>query len=176
MKKVKILLGIVVVAIALGCEGPQGPPGRDGVNGANGADGADAERASVFEQAVTFAYDVDNNLWSSEVLSFGNTSGGDVFLAYVSLDENLFTSLPASFFDEFGEFQYVFDHDADSVQFQIIGDNDLSDLGVEFTDNIVTRVAIIPGDLVAEFNVNGEMDIISLMKQMNISETDIIFQ
>ena len=170
MKKIQILLGIVVIAFAFGCEGPQGPPGRDGF------DGEDAQRASVFEQTVTFAYDVDNNLWSSEVLSFGNTVNGDVFLAYVSLDDNLFTSLPASFFDEFGEFQYVFDHDMDSVQFQIIGDNDLSTLGVDFTDNVVTRVAIVPGDLVAEFNVNGDMDIISLMKQMNISETDIIFQ
>lgn len=176
MTRIKVLFGIIVAALAISCEGPTGPPGPPGFDGRDGVDGLDAPRAEVYEQVLNFAYDPELNIWSSEVISFDGALAGDVYLGYVSLGDGLFTSLPASFFDEFGEFQYVFDHDFDSVQFQIIGDNDLSTLGIEFTDNVTTRIAIIPAVLFSESDLNSGLDIISLMQKMNINETDIILQ
>jgi hypothetical protein len=130
----------------------------------------------VYEQTLNFGYDAELNIWSSEIISFDGALASDVYIGYVSLGDGLFTSMPASFFDEFGEFQYVFDHDFESVQFQIIGDNDLSNLSIEFTDNITTRIAIIPAELFSESNLDSNMDILSLMQKMDLNETDIILQ
>ncbi|MEM1259981.1 MAG: hypothetical protein AAGH81_15740 [Bacteroidota bacterium] len=176
MKKIKLLLGIVLVALTLGCEGSDGPPGPPGLDGLDGQDGEDALSAEVYEQTINFSFDSDINTWSSEIISFNGALDGDIYIGYVSLGDGLFTNLPASFFDEFGEFQYVFDHDFDSVQFQIIGDNDLSTLSVDFTDNVTTRIAIIPAELFLNYGLNNSLDIISLMQKMDINETDIILQ
>ncbi|MGD1945268.1 MAG: hypothetical protein ACFB0A_03110 [Croceivirga sp.] len=176
MKKIKVLFGIMLAVLAIGCEGPQGPPGPQGFDGLDGQDGQDAATAEVYEQVLNFTYDDETNTWGSEIVSFNGALESDVYIAYVSLDDGLFTSLPASLFDEFGEFQYVFDHDIDSVQFQIIGDNDLSDLNVSFTDNVVTRIAIIPANLFIDSNLDSKMDILSLMDKISVTEEDIISQ
>lgn len=167
MKKIKLLIGIIGLIAALSCEGPPGPPGLDGI---------DAPRSEVYEQSVSFTYDPVDNVWNSDIVSFNNALSGDVYLGFVSLGDDIFTSLPASFFDEFGEFQYVYDHDFESVQFQIIGDNDLSNLSLDFTTNVITRIAIIPADLFAESNLDADIDMTSLMEQINLVETDIISQ
>ena len=70
----------------------------------------------------------------------------------------------------------MYDHDFESVQFQIIGDNDLSNLSLDFTTNVITRIAIIPADLFAESNLDADIDMTSLMEQINLVETDIISQ
>lgn len=170
MQKIKLIFGAIGILLFMSCEGPQGPPGFDGLNG------LDAPRAEVYEQTLNFSYDTETNIWNSEIISFNDALQGDIYLGYVSLGDGLFTSLPASFFDEFGEFQYTFDHDFDTVQFQIIGDNDLSDLGIDFTDNVITRIAIIPADFFSQSNISIGMDINSLMQEINVSETDIIIQ
>lgn len=173
MKKIKLLFGIVLATLSIGCEGPEGLPGRDGLDGQDGVDGA---RAEVYEQTLNFTFDAANNTWNSEVVSFDDALEGDVYLGFVSLENGLFTSLPASFFDEFGEFQYVYNHDFDTVQFQIIADNDIADLGTDFTQNVLTRIAIIPADLFSESGIDGSIDILSLMDKMNVTASDIILQ
>ena len=166
MKKLKLILGSALIVLFMSCEGDQGPPGFDGIDG-------DAE---VFEQTVNFTFDADTGVWNSEIVSFDGALEGDVYFGFVSLGDGLFTNLPASFFDEFGEFQYVFDHNFDTVQFQIIGDSDLSTLGPEFTNNVVTRIAVIPAELFADSNFSSQFDINSLMNELNLNESDIIIQ
>lgn len=167
MRKIKFILSAIIVLSFMACEGPQGPSGLDGL---------DAPKAEVYEQTLNFSYDAESNIWDSEVLSFDGALAGDIYLGYISLGDGLFTSLPASFFGEFGEFQYVFDHDFDTVQFQIIGDNDLSSLGLDFTNGVVTRIAIIPADLFASSNLTQQIDISSLMNNLNLNDDDIIIQ
>jgi hypothetical protein len=167
MRKIKFILGTISALFIMSCEGPQGPPGFDGI---------DALQAEVFEQTLTFTFDAESNTWNSETITFDGALSGDVYLGFVSLGNGVFTSLPASFFDEFGEYQYVFEHDFNNVQFQIIGDNDLSTLDASITNNILTRVAVIPADLFSSSNLVEGMDISSLMTNLNISENDIILQ
>ena len=167
MKKLKLILGTALIVLFMSCEGDQGPPGFDG---------EDALQAEVFEQTVNFTFDTESNTWNSEIVSFDGALEGDVYLGFVSLGTGIFTSLPASFFDDLGEFQYTFDHDFDTVQFQIIGDNDLSTLGTDFTDGVVTRIAVIPAELFADSNFNSELDINSLMQGLDLDESDIIVQ
>jgi len=168
MSKLRLLFGIFgIAAILLSCEGPEGPPGFDGLNG------ADAPLPQVFEEVVSFVFEADNNIWRSEVLTFDGTVNGDIFQVFISFDPGFYTPLPASVFDEFGEFQYVFDHDLDSVELQIIGDSDLSGLDATSTDNVPIRVAIIPAELNSEFVGLETMDFESLMSTLNLGTNDI---
>ena len=170
MKKIKLILGALLVLIISSCDGPQGPPGFDGFDGMDGEDGLSA---SVFEENVSFTFFEDDNVWVSNTLTFDGVINGDVFLVFISLGDNLFTPLPASIFDEFGEFQYIFDHDIDSVQLQIIGDSDLSGLDAASTENILTRVAIIPAELVSEFNAENITSLEQIMSLSGLTNDDI---
>lgn len=168
MKKYNLILGALITLFFLSCEGPQGPPGFDG------EDGSDAPIPLVFEENVNFTYIVEDNVWVGDVLSYNNIIDGDIFLVFISLSDNLYTPLPASFFDEFGEFQYVFDHDINSVELQIIGDNDLSSLGAFNTQNVPARVAIIPADLISGLSSKDLMSIDKVMSLTGLTSDDII--
>ena len=176
MKKFNLILGAFITLFLLACEGPQGPPGFDGIQGPPGRDGLDAPLPSVFEENVNFTYDINNNVWISDIFSYTNIVDGDIFLVYISLADGLYTPLPASIFDEFGEFQYVFDHDINSVELQIIGDNDLSTLGSFNTQNIPTRVAIIPADLISGLSSKDLMSLDKVMSITGLSSDDIIYR
>ncbi|WP_343486738.1 hypothetical protein [Allomuricauda sp. d1] len=162
----KTVLAALFIITAFACEGPQGPPGPPGLDGLDGADTI----ATVFQESVSFEYLTEANTWVSDILSYDGVLEGDVFLVYISFGNDLYTPLPASVFDEFGEFQYVFDHDINTVELQIIGDSDLSGLDAASTQNIPVRVAIIPADFRSEFNAQ---DFISLEKVMDISGLDV---
>ncbi|WGK64570.1 hypothetical protein [Croceiramulus getboli] len=172
MKKLLVLLFIPLFALTA-CEGPQGPPGPPGFDGVDGLDGLDAPLPSVFEEVVSFDYDADLNTWFSPILEYNGTVDGDIFLVYIDLGNSLFTPLPASFFDEFGTYQYTFDHDFESVQMQIIGDNDLSTLDLNSTENVLFRVAIIPAVLSEDFNASDFKSFESFMAAFDLSTEDI---
>lgn len=171
MKKISLVLGAFITLFLLSCEGPTGPPGFDGLDG---EDGLDAPLPAVFEENVNFTYVPEDNVWISDLLSYSGTVDGDIYLVYISLADGLFTPLPASIFDEFGEFQYVFDHDVDTVELQIIGDSDLSTLGAFNTQNIPTRVAIIPAELISGFSAKDLMSIDNVMSLSGLTSDDII--
>ena len=162
MQKIKLILGTALVLFFMSCEGPEGPPGLD------------AELPAVFEENATFSYIAEDNIWVSNLLTFNGTFDGDIFLVFISLQDGLFTPLPASIFDEFGEFQYVFDYNIDSVELQIIGDSDLSGLDAASTVNIPTRVAIIPAELISEFSATDLLSVDQIMSIGGLSEDDII--
>ena len=171
MSKLRLLFGIFgIAALILSCEGPQGPPGFDGLDG---LDGLDAPIPQVFEEVVTFVYEAENNIWRSEVLTYEGTVNGDIFQVFISFDAGFFTPLPASVFDEFGEFQYVFDHDVNSVELQIIGDSDLSGLDAASTNNVPIRVAIIPAELRSGLVGLETMDFETLMSTLDLDGGDI---
>ncbi len=163
----KLFFGLLGVVLFFSCEGPEGPPGFDGL------DGLDAPIPLVFAETVNFTFDADNNIWRSEELTFDGTVNGDIWQVFISFDPGFFTPLPASVFDEFGEFQYIFDHNVDSVQLQIIGDSDLSGLDAASTTNINIRVAIIPAELRSEFVGLETMDFESFMEAINLDVGDV---
>ena len=168
MQKIKLILGSFLVLFFISCEGPQGPPGFDGF------DGEDAPLPLVFEETANFTYIPEDNIWVSNTLSFDGVVNGDIFLVFISLSNDLFTPLPASIFDEFGEFQYVFDHDINTVELQIIGDSDLSGLDATSTQNLPTRVAIIPAELVSEFSAENLTSLDQIMSVSGLTQDDII--
>ena len=167
MKKITIILSLFTLVLA-SCSGSDG---RDGIDG---LDGLDAPKPTVFEDRANYTYDTNGNIWTSQIFSFNGSEPGDIYLAYISLNnDGIFTNMPTSIFDDQGEFQYVFDHDFDTVQMQIIGDSDLSGLDAASTTNVLVRVAIIPADLVSSFNQDDFANYDSLMSALNIQESDI---
>ncbi|WP_350287039.1 hypothetical protein [uncultured Croceitalea sp.] len=170
MNKIKSFFGIVFIALAFACEGPQGPSGFDG---RDGEDGLDAPLTQVFQETVDFTYDIDNNIWRSNLLTYDGVVNGDVYLVYISFENGFYTPLPASVFDEFGEFQYIFDHDVTSVELQIIGDSDLSGLDLASTEGIPVRVVILPAELRAELSNVDVMNFESLMFKTGLDQGDI---
>ena len=168
MKKFKLFLGAFLILIISACDGNDGPPGIDGL------DGEPAPLPLVFEESLDFSFIDTDNIWVSDTISFDGVIDGDIFLVFISLGDNLFTPLPASIFDEFGEFQYIFDHDIDSVELQIIGDSDLSGLDAQSTQNLLTRVAIIPAELVSEFNPENLTSLDDIMSISGLTSDDII--
>lgn len=163
MKKIFGLLTLLTLVFTA-CEGDPGPPGPAGPAGPE-------TLATVFEETANFEYDAENNIWLSEIFEYNGTLDGDVFLVYLDLDNGLWTNLPASYFDDQGEFQYVFDHDISTVQVSIIGDSDLSTLSDFYISNVPIRVAIIPSDLISSYETAPDFQ--TLMGLLEISESDI---
>ena len=164
MKKITFILSLFAVVLT-SCSGSDG---RDGL------DGLDAPKPTVFEDRANYTYDANTNSWTSQLFTFNGSEAGDIYLAYISLNnDNLFTNMPTSIFDDQGEFQYVFDHDFDTVEMQIIGDSDLSGLDNASTKNGKVRIAIIPADLAKAFNKDDFANYDSLMAALNVQESDI---
>ncbi len=167
MKKITLVLSLFTLILA-SCSGSDG---RDGIDG---LDGLDAPKPTVFEDRADYTYNADGNIWVSQLFTFDGSEPGDVYLAYISLNnDGVFTNMPTSIFDDQGEFQYVFDHDFDTVEMQIIGDSDLSGLDAASTTNVQIRIAIIPADLVGSFDQADFANYDSLMSALDIQESDI---
>ncbi|UII76337.1 hypothetical protein LV716_00675 [Flagellimonas sp. HMM57] len=171
MNKFNVLIGALLILFTVSCEGPEGPPGFDG---RDGEDGLDAPLTEVFEETANFSYNAEGNIWRSNQLSYQILGNNDVvFLVYISLENGFYTPLPASVFDEFGEFQYIFDHTFDTVELQIIGDNDLSTLEAADTQNIPVRVVIIPADIIATMTAEQLSNINAMMNLKDVNIQDI---
>lgn len=169
MKKLLTICSIFLLVLTA-CEGPAGPPGFDGIDG---QDGQDAPLPSVFEETANYVYNATDNVWTSQVFTYNGPIDGDIFLTYLEITPGVFTLMPVSFFDEFGEFQYVFDHDLNTVQLQIIGDSDLSTIPTENTQNVSVRIAIIPANLVRGASFENFEDFDTLLFNLNLEEGDI---
>jgi hypothetical protein len=163
MKKIFGLIGIFAVVLT-GCSGSDG---RDGL------DGQSAELPNVFEETVTYEYNQVDNNWVSETLGYDGTVNGDIFLVYLNIGNEVYSPMPISFFDEEGTFQYEFNHNASSVQLTIEGNNDLSNLSANRTDNKLIRVAIIPAALAQDFSTEDLSNFNTVMSKLNLSESDI---
>lgn len=163
MKKIFGFLGIFALVLT-GCSGEDGRDGLDGLN---------AKLPNVFEETVNFEYNVDDNNWISETLTYDNTVNGDIFLVYLNVGGDVFSPLPISFFDEEGTFQYEYNHNASSVQLTIEGNNDLSNLSANRTDNKLVRVAIIPAALAQDLSTEDLLSFNTVMNKLNLSEADI---
>ncbi|WP_031426077.1 hypothetical protein [Flavimarina sp. Hel_I_48] len=163
MKKIFGLIGIFALVLT-GCSGEDG---RDGL------DGLDAPLPNVFEENITYEYNATDNNWVSEILGYEGTVNGDIFLVYLNVGDNVYSPMPISFFDEEGTFQYEFNHNASSVQLTIEGDNDLSNLSADRTNNKLIRVAIIPAALSEDFSTEELSDFNAVLSKLNLSETDI---
>lgn len=163
MKKIFGLIGIFAFVLT-SCSGEDG---RDGL------DGQDAQLPNVFEETVTYEYNQVDNNWVSETLGYDGTVNGDIFLVYLNVGGDVYSPMPISFFDEQGTFQYEFNHNASSVQLTIEGNNDLSNLSANRTDNRLVRVAIIPAALAQDFSTEDLSSFNTVMSKLNLSETDI---
>ena len=168
MKHIALLLVIATSVLFSSCEGDQGPPGQDGVN----------ILGQVFEANVNFTINNDyRNLitipsnievfesdailvyWLEDVVNDGNGGSLDVW-----------SPLPQTIYldDLGGSFQYTFNHTFIDVLIFLQGDINLNDLGSDFTDNQIFRIAIVP----AEFATNPP-SMSDLLNQFNIDDTTI---
>ena len=163
MKKIFGFIGIFALVLS-GCSAEDG---RDGL------DGQDAQLPNVFQETVTYEYNQVDNNWVSETLGYDGTVNGDIFLVYLSIGDGVYSPMPISFFDEQGTFQYEFNHDAASIQLTIEGNNDLSNLSANRTDNKLIRVAIIPAALSQDFSTEDLSSFDTVMSKLNLSDSDI---
>lgn len=169
MKKLFTILSIVALGFTA-CEGdpgPQGPPGFDGLDGATPA---------VYEETANFNYDAEGNIWTSQEFGYNGILDGDIVIVYLDLGDGLWTNLPVSYFDDQGEFQYVYDFDyvSGTALLSIIGDSDLSTLDDFYTTGVPIRIAFIPSDLIAEFDKTPSMS--ELMTTLEIEENDVLLR
>ncbi|WP_442846063.1 hypothetical protein [Leeuwenhoekiella sp. H156] len=166
MKKLLSLLALFAV-ILTSCTGDPGPPGRDGI------DGLDAPLPAVYEETANFNYNADGNVWTSQEFGYNGVLDGDIIIVYLNLGGSIWTNLPASYFDEQGEFQYVYDFDfaSGTALLSIIGDSDLSTLGDSYTAGVSIRIAIIPSELIAQFDKTPSFS--ELMTTLDIEESEI---
>lgn len=173
MKKLLTLFTILAIGLTA-CEGPEGPPGPPGYDGIDGQDGADGVVVpTVYEETADFNFDADGNVWTSQEFGYNGVLDGDIIIVYLNLGDNLWTNLPVSYFDDQGEFQYVYDFDyvSGTALISIIGDSDLSTLDDFYTVGVPIRIALIPSDLISQFNKTPSLS--ELMNTLDIKESDI---
>ncbi len=189
MKKFNIILGAFITLFFIACEGPQGPPGFDGFDGRDGLDGLDGEpgiQAQIFEvDGVNLTYINTDNVWET-VLNFSDFTSfevlkEDAILVYRwdgSIEFNdgeiadAWGLIPQNFFVDQGTIQYVPSHTLRDVAILIDGNFDLSTLDVDFTDNQLFRVAILPGVAASGAKLDTS-SMSSLMSSLGISESDV---
>ena len=169
MKKIFATLIILSAICFQSCEGvpgPQGPQGDPGIN----------ILGQVFEVTVDFAYDGNNNLQVSPLISFPSSIEvfeSDVVLVYrletVENGFDVWSPLPQNFFLNGNNIiQYVFNHTFVDVELLIDGNFNLATLGSGFTNDQIFRIAVVP----AEFGAtNPSME--ALLENLSLSEHQI---
>lgn len=174
MKKLLTLFSLFAIVLTA-CEGDPGPPGPPGADGLPGQDGI-TTIASVYEETADFIYDGTDNVWLSQEFGYDGVLDGDVILVYLDLGNGLWTNLPVSYFDDAGEFQYVYDFDyaSGTALISIIGDSDLSTLDAFYTDGVPIRIAFIPAELFAKFEETPSFN--ELMGALELKEENFIIR
>lgn len=147
MKKL-LLLSAVFVFVLTSCEGPEGPPGPPGINilGQVFEVSIDLNGGNNFQQVITIPTSVE--VYESDALLVyrweGTFDGADIW-----------TPLPATYFNNNGTYLYTFNHTFFDIQFFLDGNFDLNTLGNEWKFDQLFRVAVVP----AEFaDANLSMD------------------
>ena len=150
MKKF-LLFTVLSVFLITACEGPDGPPGPPGAPGIN-------ILGQVFE--VNIDFNANNNF--QQVITIPSTIEvfeSDAILVYRwegTFDgADIWTPLPATYFNNNGTYLYTFNHTFFDIQFFLDGDFNLTTLGNEWKNDQYFRVAVVP----SEFgNANISMD------------------
>jgi hypothetical protein len=138
MKKI-LAFSIFSIFLFTACEGPAGPPGPAGIN----------ILGQVFE--VTINLNGNNNYQKLITIpSSIEVYESDVLLVYRyegSFDNaDIWTPLPATYFDANGTFLYTFNHTYFDVKFFLDGNFNLNTLGIEWTNDQTFRIAVVPAE------------------------------
>ena len=159
MKKLSLLFTLCAFVLLISCTGPAGPPGY-------------SELGKVFEATANFN---PNNSYSrlvtfpSDIVVYES----DVVLVYL-LEEvvdgtiDVWSQLPQTYFLNQGTLLYTFDHTYIDVNIFLDANFNLNTLGVEYTDNQVFRIAILP----AEY-ANSNLGMNELMNKIQLEASDI---
>ena len=92
----------------------------------------------------------------------------DVMVAYIKVGEDnnreIWEPLPSTVFFTNGDIlQYKFDYTSEDVQFYLDGNFDLNTLTALYTDDIIFRVAYIPGELVNSVNLDNHQEVMETL-------------
>lgn len=169
-KFLKLILPVTFAFILFSCDGDPGPPGLDGETIIGQVIEIEADFNVGNDFSTLFEFPLDVEVFESDAVL--------VYLLEDVVDDgaggtlDVWTPLPQSFFLDQGTLQVTFNHTFVDVSIFLDGNFDLATTPVEFTDNQVFRIAIVP----AEFAQNGTVDISNLttvMSFLNISDKDI---
>lgn len=137
-----LTLSFLAIVLMTSCEGPEGPPGPPGQDGIN-------ILGQVFE--VTINLNGNNNF--QKVVNIPNSIEvyeSDVILVYRyegSFDgADIWTPLPATYFNPNGTYLYTFNHTFFDVKFFLDGDFNLTTLGSEWKNDQSFRIAVVPAE------------------------------
>ena len=136
MKKI-FLFAILSTFLFASCEGPEGPPGPPGINilGQVFEVTIDFTAGNDFQQVITIPTSIE--VYESDAILVyrweGTFDGADIW-----------TPLPATYFNQNGTYLYTFNHTFFDLQFFLDGDFDLNTLGSEWKFDQSFRVAIVP--------------------------------
>ena len=179
MKKIKLLLGIVLAALTLSCEGPEGPPGPPGFDGLDGLDGQDGVNilGQVIEIEGTFSTENDYRIFF-EFPQTVEVFESDVVLVYLLWEQvddpdggnpiDVWRLMPQTRILDQGLLQYNYDHTFLDVNIFLESDFDLGTLLPGDTDNQIFRIAVVP----AEFGNDPSVDFTNLDSVMNAMKFD----
>ena len=180
MKKIKLLLGIVLAALTIGCEGPPGPPGPpgfDGLDGLNGQDGVNII-GTVLEVEGTFSADNGYSIFFEfpQTVEVFESDLVLVYLLWEQVDDpnggdplDVWRLMPQTRILDQGLLQYNYDHTFLDVNIFLESDFDLSTLLPGDTDNQIFRIAVVP----AEFGTDSSVDVTNLNSVMDAMKFDI---
>lgn len=180
MKKMKVLFGIVIIALAFSCEGPVGPPGPPGFDGFDGLDGQDGVNilGQVVEIEGTFSAENDYSIFF-EFPQTVEVFESDVVLVYLLWEQvddpsggdpiDVWRLMPQTRILDQGLLQYNYDHTFVDVNIFLESDFDLTTLLPGDTDNQVFRIAVVP----AEFGSDPSIDLTNLDSVMGAMKFDI---
>jgi hypothetical protein len=170
MKQLFLFLAVSTSLFFTACEGDQGPPGEDGIN----------ILGQVYEVTTTLDFDPGSGTYS-QVLTIPSSIEvfeSDVILVYrlekvVGAPDggnaNAWAPLPQNFFLDNGDIiQYVFNHTFFDVEVIIDGDYDPNVLPLDFTENQVFRIAVVPSEFGA---ANFSME--ELLQSLNMEAGEI---
>lgn len=159
MKNLLFVL-ITIPLFLVSCTGDPGPPGAPGEDGEDGVN----ILGQIFEAEVNF---IAANQFEELVVFPDNIEvfDTDIVLAYF-LDGvvdglDVWEPLPRTLYFEDGELLYGFNHTVADILFFLDGTVNLNNLPDELTRDIIIRVAILPADAAASFDLNTlSMDVL----------------
>jgi len=191
MKKIATLILGAVFALSSctsdsvqGPPGPPGPQGPEGISGVNGFIGTaiDVLGDMTAENSYTLTLFFDDInlevLESDAVLVYMKVGNGQDDANGVPIE--IFRALPQTYFQGDKTVQYNFDFTFEDVFIFLDGINsdgtelDFAELDEEFRLDQKFRVIVLPADFVQNRQQLDLNNMKSVMKEMNIKETDVI--
>lgn len=177
MKKIFTLLFLsTFLFTSCSDEGPQGPQGPAGPAGPAGIDGygtvidfenVDLNEGNNYEFGMAFD-DHDIEVFETDAVLVYIKDGEDGTAD--GLPVEIFRPLPQTYYIDGGAVQYNYEFTFFNVWVFMEGTADLSQLGAEFTDDLVIRIVILPADFAASIDTSNMS---AVMKAMNVQEKNV---